>query len=277
MRVAIALLPLLLLPAAAAAQHRPLRSQDPVPVPAGHVRVEAGIEWLPGRSFPLSGLDGDLWRIPAIGFSIGFGRAELQVDGGLQALAIESRDPAAPFADELDVDGDVVTDLVDPVVAIKVLMRHEGRLEPAVGVRLATKLPSADASKGIGTDAMDFFVSLLSAKSIGTARIGANVGLGILSVPQTGNRQNDVLMYGAFVVVPLGRGWSAVAEANGRVDVKADTPPGTEDLGQARLGFRREGRLRWDAALIVGLASAEPEWGATVGATIEFDAFENAR
>lgn len=277
MRDAIALLPILLLPADAAAQHRPLRSQDPVPVPAGHVRVEAGIEWLPGRSFPLSGLDGDLWRIPAIGFSIGFGRAELQVDGGLQALAIESRDPAAPFADELDVDGDVVTDLVDPVVAIKVLMRHEGRLEPAVGVRLATKLPSADASKGIGTDAMDFFVSLLSAKSIGTARIGANVGLGILSVPRTGNRQNDVLTYGGFVVLPLGGRWSAVAEANGRVDVKADTPPGTEDLGQARLGFRREGRLRWDAALIVGLASAEPEWGAAVGATIGFDAFENAR
>lgn len=277
MQIAIALLAFLLLPVTAVAQHRPLRTQDPVPVPAGHVRVEAGVEWLPGRSFPLSGLEGDLWRIPATGFSIGFGRAELQVDGGFQALSIEARDPSAPFADRLEAEGDVVADIVDPVVAVKVLLRHEGRREPAVGVRLATKLPSADASKGIGTDATDFFVSLLAAKSVGRARVGANVGLGILSVPQTGDRQNDVLTYGGFAVVPIGGRWSAVAEANGRVDVKADTPPGTEDLGQARLGIRREGRVRWDAALIVGLTGVEPGLGLTAGATIEFDAFENVR
>ncbi|MDX1661348.1 MAG: hypothetical protein R3326_06115 [Gemmatimonadota bacterium] len=259
------------------AQHRPIRAQDPVPVESGHVRVEAGIEWLRDRSFPLTGLEGELWRIPTVGFSIGFGRAELQIDGGFQALAIASRDPTAPFADQVDVDGETAWDQLDPVVAVKVLLRHEGAVEPAVGVRLATRLPSADTSNGIGTDAMEFDVSLLAAKSLGNARVGASVGLGVLAVPQTGNRQNDVLTYGAFMEAPLGGRWTAVAGADGRVDLKADTPPGTEDLGQARLGVRRDGRIRWDAALIVGLADVEPDVGLTVGGTIEFDAFENTR
>lgn len=261
----------------AAAQHRPLRTQDPVPVAAGRVVVETGIEWLPDRSFPLSGLTGDLWRIPTIGFSIGFGRAELQIDGGFQGMAIDRRDPDAPFADRLDVDGDATWDIVDPVVAMKVLLRHEGAREPAVGVHLATKLPSADTSQGIGSDATDFFVTVLAAKGLGDARIGASLGLGILGIPQTGHRQNDVLTYGGFATLPLTDRWTAVAEANGRVDLKGDTPPGTEDHGQARLGLRRDGRVRWDAALVAGLAEDDPDLGLTVGATVEFDAFENER
>lgn len=275
--IATSLSGLLLLAGPAWAQHRPLANQDPVPIGAGRVLVETGVEWLPDRSFPLSGLAGDLWRIPAIGFSIGFGRAELQIDGGFQRLAIDRRDPDAPFADEVDVEGEATRDIIDPVVAVKVLLRHERDREPAFGVRLATKLPSADTSEGIGSDAMDFYVSVLAAKSLGNARAGASVGLGVLSVPQTGNRQNDVLTYGAFVTLPLADRWSAVAGASGRVDVKGDTPPGTEDLGQARVGIRRDGRIRWDAAMIAGLADDEPDLGLTVGATIEFDGFENVR
>ncbi len=85
------------------------------------------------------------------------------------------------------------------------------------------------------------------------------------------------MTYGAFATLPLADRWAVVAEANGRVDVKGDTPPGTEDFGQARLGVRRDGRVRWDAALVAGLARDEPDLGLTVGATVEFDAFENAR
>lgn len=261
----------------AVAQHRPLATQDPVPVPAGHVRVEAGVEYLPDRAFPLSGLQGDLWRIPRLGFSIGFGRAELQLDAGYQAMDVEVRDEEAPLEEELDFDGDVSADIVDPVVAIKVLLRHEGRFEPAVGVRVATKIPSADASLGLGSDATDFFATLLAAKSIGGARVTANFGLGVLGVPENGHRQNDVLTYGLSVVAPIAGRWSAVAEANGRVDRRGEPAPGTEDLGQARLGVRREDRVRLDAAVIVGLADPEPDLGLTVGATVEFDAFENTR
>lgn len=274
----IAVLTGLLAPAPGGAQQRPLRVQDPVPIATGHVLVEAGVEWLAGRSFPLSGLAGDLARLPAVGFSFGFGRAEFQLDGGFQVMRIDHRDPAAPFADELEVDGDVTSDIVDPVVATKILLRHEGHFEPAVGLRVATKIPSAANEKGLGTDAMDFSAALLAGKRLAGTRVAANFGMGVLSVPEDGDRQNDVLVWGISVAGRVGGRLEVVAEALGREDLKGDTAAGTEDLGQARLGVRWDaGPARVDAAVIAGLEDPEAEWGLTLGATVEIPAFVNER
>jgi hypothetical protein len=59
--------------------------------------------------------------------------------------------------------------------------------------------------------------------------------------------------------------------------VRGDTPIGTEETGQARLGVRREaGRLALDAALIFGIEDPEPRLGMVVGVALMFTrAFEH--
>lgn len=269
-------LPILLLATAVSAtsQERPLRTEDPVPTERGIVLVEAGLDLLVDRTFPLSGLKGTLLTLPALGFRIGFGRAEFRLSGGYDLLFIDERGPA-PLAHELEVDGELAADIHDPVVATKIQLQHETRLRPAVGVRVAAKLPSASNENGLGTDAMDLFVSLLGAKDLGASRVVANLGFGVLSIPTDGDRQNDVLLYGAAVERAVGERLELVAEVAGREDLKGDTPAGTEDLGQARLGARWRLREGWrlDGAFLAGLNRADADVGLTIGVTRRFRGF----
>src|SRR5215207_8298606 len=68
----------------AAAQQRPLVTEDPEVVGAGLVLLEGGFDYSRDILYPLSGLQGDLLRMPTLGVSIGMSSmAELQIDGGL--------------------------------------------------------------------------------------------------------------------------------------------------------------------------------------------------
>ena len=53
------------------AQQRPLVTEDPETIGAGRVLLEGGIEHLHDAKFPVSGLEGDLTRVPLVGISIG--------------------------------------------------------------------------------------------------------------------------------------------------------------------------------------------------------------
>lgn len=66
----------------AAAQQRPLVTEDPRTVGGGQILVETGVDWMRAVSFPVSGLRGDLVSGPTIGISVGVGPiAEIQIDG----------------------------------------------------------------------------------------------------------------------------------------------------------------------------------------------------
>src|SRR5688500_6351302 len=84
------------LPAVAAAQQRPLVTEDPETIGAGRMLVEAGFDTSWGAKFPASGLEGDLLRLPLFGVSVGLSSiAEIQIDGGLfNRLSIDERSPA---------------------------------------------------------------------------------------------------------------------------------------------------------------------------------------
>src|SRR5437867_8945262 len=72
------------LPSWSAAQQRPLVTEDPEPIGAGRLLIEGGIDAARNQEYPVSGLKGNLWRIPTIGISVGISSiAELQIDGGL--------------------------------------------------------------------------------------------------------------------------------------------------------------------------------------------------
>jgi hypothetical protein len=255
-------------------QERPLRTEDPNPIPAGAILLETGVDLEFGRRFPLSGLEGDLYRLPYLGFSFGLGDvAEFQVDAGFNLLHVRDRDPA-PLAEDLDFTGDTTTDIEDPLVATKLRLIREGRLRPAVALSVATRIPSASNESGIGTDTIDWYMSLLAGKSLGDVRILANFGLGVLPFPLQGDRQNDVLTGGLALSWRVGEEVDLLGEVNGRVDVKGGTPVGTEDRGQARLGARLGlGRLfgagvRLDGGVVAGLTDVDPGIGGTVGLTL---------
>src|SRR5437867_437751 len=102
LRLGLAAIVSLLLTSPAFAQQRPLVTEDPETIGAGRILVEAGIDFAHDAHYPVSGLVGNLWRVPTLGFSFGISSiAELQIDGGLfQHLSITSRDPTAPLASQ---------------------------------------------------------------------------------------------------------------------------------------------------------------------------------
>src|SRR5436189_6384023 len=84
------------------AQQRPLVTEDPEPVGAGRVLLEGGLDLAHDQQYPVSGLKGNLLRVPTIGISVGLSSiAELQIDGGLyDRLNITDRNAKAPLASE---------------------------------------------------------------------------------------------------------------------------------------------------------------------------------
>ena len=273
----ILLVVLLLTPIAAAAQQRPLVTEDPETLGAGRVLVEAGFDWAAEAEFPVSGLEGDLLRIPLAGVSVGISSiAEIQIDGGLyNRLSITDRQ-SAPLSSMLDVTGDTTSSIEDIVIGTKVRLVPEGMSMPAVGLRFATKLPTASNESGLGLDTTDFFASLLLGKTVRSVRIVGNVGFGILGDPTRGDRQNDVLTYGASFARAVTTAAEVVGEINGRASVRSGTPPpGTESRSTVRFGGRYTiGTLRADAAILFGVTSTDPQVGFAMGFTYVFNAFQ---
>ena len=263
-------------PVAVAAQQRPLLTEDPETVGAGVVLVEVGVDYLRDQRFTVSGLEGNLWRVPTAGVSIGVSSiAEIQIDGGFNRLTIQGRFDA-PLDNVLDVAGETTRSVEDLVIATKMRLAGETAGRPAFGLRFATKLPNASNENGLGLDTTDFFVSFLVGKTVQSVRVVGNVGLGILPDPTRGDRQNDVLTYGVSLARAVAQGLEVVGEINGRHDTRAGTPPpGTEGRATMRFGARyTRGSARVDAAVIVGATSVDPSVGVTAGFTYVFQAFQ---
>src|SRR6266480_6591169 len=91
--VAVSLTCFFALAQSAQAQQRPLLTEDVDIIPPGSMRIEAGIDFLQGARFPVSGLTGDLTRVGVIGVNIGFApNVEFQIEGVVQNfLSINSR------------------------------------------------------------------------------------------------------------------------------------------------------------------------------------------
>jgi len=266
----------LALAAPAWAQQRPLVTEDPETIGAGRVLIEGGIDGAKDMTYTVSGLKGNLWRVPTIGISVGVSSiAEVQIDGGHDLLSITDRDLGAPLANLVTATGDSTHDWEDTYVGMKIRLVPEAAGRPALGIRFATKLPNASNESGLGTDTMDFYGSLLGAKTVQSVRVVANVGFGIMSDPTNGNRQNDVLTYGGSFARAVTQQTEVVGEVNGRVSVRSGEPfPGTETRGILKLGGRYTvGAWRVDAGVYFGLTPIDPTIGFTTGFTYVFNAF----
>lgn len=265
--------------APAVAQQRPLVTQDPEVVGAGMILIEGGFDYQHQVTYPLSGLQGNLLRVPLVGLSFGLSSiAELELDGGFHnGLSITRTGVGpAPLAGMLTVTSDSTHDVEDVVVATKIRILEEQPSRPAFGLRFATRLPNAGNESGLGLDTTDFHFDALVGKTVRSVRVVGNIGLGILGDPTRGDNQNDVLDYGISVARAVKEGVEVVGEITGRASTRGGTPPvGTEARGMMRLGGRfTRGATRVDAGILVGMTSLDPSFGFTAGVTYVFKGFD---
>jgi hypothetical protein len=274
-RVILAVAVSLALCGPAAAQQRPLVTEDPEVIGAGRLLIEGGLDLSRSQTYTVSGLEGNLLRAPVVGLSVGISSiAEFQIDGGFfNRLTITDRRTAA-LSNLVDVTGSQTHDVEDIVIGTKIRLVAEAAKRPAIGFRFATRLPNASNESGLGLDTTDFYASILGAKTIQSIRVAANIGVAFLSDPTEGHRQNDALTYGLSVARAVTDRVEFVGELNGRFS--RDVPyPGTESRSRLNLGGRyTRGPVRFDGSVFVGLTSIDPSIGFSTGFTYVFNAFQ---
>ena len=260
---------------AAQAQQRPLLTEDVDIIPPGTVRIEAGLDFMQGAKYTVSGLKGDLTRVGVIGVSFGMGpNVEFQIEGVAQNyLSINSRGPSAvPLS--IAPGANSTNDTGDFTLWAKFKLRNETRRGPSLGFRFGVGLPNSNQSRGIGINQTNAYGSILVGKKFGQdGRFNTfgNLGIAILTAPTQLFSQNDVLTYGAAGIFRVNKQFSIAGEVNGRANTRPGNGPlGTESQAEARLGMQiRASGLRFDLAGIKGLTSFSPNSGFTVGVTYD--------
>ncbi|MGI8917090.1 MAG: hypothetical protein ACR2H6_00720 [Pyrinomonadaceae bacterium] len=257
------------------AQQRPLLTEDVDIIPPGTLRIEAGIDFLQGAKYPVSGLTGDLTRVGVIGVSVGLSpNVEFQIEGVAQNfLSVNSRGASAiPLTLAPGVNS--VNDTGDFTLATKIKLRAESPHGPSLGFRFGVQLPNSNQSRGIGLNQTNAFGSILVGKKFGRdGRFNTfgNLGIAILTAPTTLFTQNDVLTYGLAGIFRVNKQFSVAGEVNGRANTRpGDGPLGTESQAEARLGMQiRASGLRFDFAGIKGLTNFTHNSGVTIGVTYD--------
>ena len=261
----------------AAAQQRPLVTEDPEVIGAGLILLEGGFDYSRDILFPASGLQGNLLRVPTLGVSFGISSiAELQLDGGFynRLNAKHTGVGPAPLASYLTFTGDSTHDVEDIVLATKIRIAGE-----TPGIRLWFTFCHEAAHRrqrerpGPRHDRLSCATAGREDGAVDPDR--RNIGLGILGDPTRGDNQNDVLDYGVSVARAVREGLEVVGELNGRANTRSGTPPvGTDSRAAFRVGGRfTRGTVRIDTAILIGVTSRDPAFGFTAGATYVFKGF----
>ncbi|HST21179.1 MAG TPA: hypothetical protein VLR90_08690 [Blastocatellia bacterium] len=268
---------ILLTALAAAAQQRPLVTEDVDIIKPGVIRIESGFEFLQDIKFPLSGLRGDLTKLADTRLSFGLApNVEFQMEWTVQNfLSIDGRGPSAiPL--RLGANSADTNDVGDVTLWMKMKLRNETRLAPALGFRFGVQLANSNQSRGIGTNTTNFYGVITAGKRFANEKLNVfgNIGLGILEAPIANFTQNDVLLYGLAGIYTVNDRVNVVGEVNGFHSTRNRAPLGTEDFSEARLGAQvRALGLRWNAAGIFGLSNRAPKTGLTIGITYDWEAF----
>ncbi len=265
----------LLAAAPAAAQQRPLITEDVDIIPPGSVRFQVGIDFFQNAKFPLSGLTGDLTRVGVVGVNIGLSpNVEFQIDGVVQNfLSINRRSVSAiPLSIAPGATG--ANDTGDFRLSTKIKLRNETRRGPALGFKFGVELPNSNEAQGIGINQTNAYGLILVGKKFGQAErvnLFGNIGLGIFAAPTNTFTQNDMLLYGVGTLVRLNERVNLAGEVNGRANTRTGGAPlGTEPLSQARLGLQvKAANLRFDFAGAAGLTKFSPRSGVIFGVTYD--------
>jgi hypothetical protein len=244
----------------AAAQQRPLLTEDPRLIAEGSVVTELGFGYQHRARFPVSGLTGDLYALLVNGVHFGVGkRAEFQMVGVAHNYL------------QLENGAGARNDWGDLALSTKIKIVEEGRALPIISFRPTVVLPNSNRRKGIGTDGTHFFGDILLGKTVGSAFIFGTIGIGMLDDANRPQSQHDVIDYGVAAVLPAGNRLRVLGEWNGYHNTRRNISPGGESRGQARLGLQfKAGGMTWDVAATAGTTRWDHKTGFVAGMTKEY-------
>jgi hypothetical protein len=237
----------------AAAQTRPLRTEEATAGGAGRLVLETGVEMMAAEpNFVTRAarprVDGPILRLvysPA---------SNVEMDIEWVALTYTPRDPY--FGS--------VSDFGDVTLRSKLVLR-DGRRTSWAG-RFMVSLPQTKYGKGLGPDTLRVSAQALATRTFDRFRLHVNAGLAILDEVHTMHHQRDLLEYGVAAEWRQGERVALVLEVAG---LAGDGQPGADARSEVRGGARLSGRkVSGDVALRRGLASATGTWGAAGGLTV---------
>jgi hypothetical protein len=128
-----------------------------------------------------------------------------------------------------------------------------------LGFSVATKLPNADDTYGLGTDEQDFFLTGLYTANIKKLKINLNAGLAIVG-DNTQLRSYDYLFaYGVGLEYLITDHWSIVGDVAGTTGGREEN-----EIAEATLGVVGPLAWGWEWAVTgsYGLTTESPEWKA---------------
>ena len=178
------------------AQDRPLQTSDAEVVAPGTMRAQIGFDFLQDVTFPLSGLNGDVTNVSAINVRTGIGNiVEIQVQGMIQEF-LSIKHQGASFV-TLDLPNSNSThDIGDFSIWTKILLLSEQGRRPAVAFRFGFQMPNSNQARGIGVNNINLYSEAIVEKHFGKFTVFGDLGVAILTSPNTLYSQNDELIYG---------------------------------------------------------------------------------
>jgi hypothetical protein len=235
----------------AAAQTRPLLTEEATTAPAGTLTLEAGLDAVRREPNFLTLRERDRWDGPILRLVYSpADRVELDLEWTARVGA------------RSDPDFGNVSDWGDVALRAKLRLVDGARRGATVAARFTVTLPETSFGNGLGPNTLRMSVQGLLSRSWRALAVHANAGLAIQDEPLRAHEQRDFLAYGLALVRTVA-GAEVVAEAAG---LAGRGRPGADARSELRAGLRRrEGRWRWDAAVRRGLAAADGTWGFTIG------------
>ena len=233
----------------------PLDVQSAFLLPSDSSELRVGFAHTDGRHnlFQQQDVNRRVSEVPSLALRFGLGtRVEGQISYSYLRLQRDGQE--------------TVWDSGDTRIAIKAALLADCPGKPATSIIFTSKLPNADDGKDFGTDEADNFIELLASKEISRVTLHLNLGIGILGAPGIEEGQDDLLTYGAGVIIPVGSGVSLLVGASGM-----DYGQGVNRRGTLQAGLQIPlGKMTWDIGGAVGYVSGSEDWRVTTGLSLPF-------
>ncbi|MBI5968395.1 MAG: hypothetical protein HY882_11140 [Deltaproteobacteria bacterium] len=161
-------------------------------------------------------------------------------------------------------EGERVDGWSDLIAYLKYRLWGEGKYYPALAIKPLVKFPTADWKKDIGSGKTDYGLSLVFGKSF--ARLHLHFEALYFYVGE--RDKTDVLITGLCGDYEIMKGLLAVGEVRYFRNFNSIS---TDDPALMLLGLQAgSGKVVFDAGFIIGLNSAAPDYGFTIGLTLKF-------
>lgn len=227
------------------AQRPTLFTENPLTVGNGQLEVGVGIEYLKKTKAVPPRAPKSLWKISTFRSYFGVGDiVDVVLDWRGRILAKQQT-------------GRHVSDWGDLSIGTKINFLKEAKSHPSLGVMYLVKLPNTSHDELLGSNATDFFLSVLASKQFSEIELRANLGLGILDDPDQPHSQLDIYTMGIVCIFPIGKQQHLFVECAGFLGSHSD-----QAKFVARYGFESKiAELQWSLFGSLRVIGDEKDFG----------------